>query len=68
MRKTATIWHIRKAAAFGLVLIDPKEKTYTLHSYRFLVDATDGKASNEFPGWPVTIHQKENGGETKLIN
>ncbi|MFI4847801.1 MAG: alkaline phosphatase D family protein [Gimesia chilikensis] len=58
----------QKGSGFGLVLIDPKEKTYTLHSYRFLVDATDGKASNEFPGWPVTIHQKENGGETRLIS
>lgn len=56
----------QKGSGFGLVLIDPKAKTYTLHSYRFLVDATDGKASNEFPGWPVTIHQQENGGIKKI--
>ncbi len=56
----------QKGSGFGLVLIDPEKKTYTINSYRFLVDATDGKESNQFPGWPVTIHQKENGGENLL--
>ena len=56
----------QKGSGFGLVLIDPKEKTYTLNCYRFKVDATDGKASNQFTGWPITIHQKENGGENLL--
>ncbi|MFH1303171.1 MAG: alkaline phosphatase D family protein [Planctomycetota bacterium] len=56
----------QKGSGFGLVFIDPKEKTYTIHSYRFQIDATDGKASNEFPGWPVVIHQKENGGANQL--
>ncbi|HBE97047.1 MAG TPA: hypothetical protein DDW68_07725 [Verrucomicrobiales bacterium] len=27
----------------------------------------DTKASNQFPGWPVTIHQSENRGENKLL-
>jgi len=31
-----------------------------------LIDATDGKPANQFPGWPVTIHQKENRGENVL--
>ena len=56
----------QKGSGFGLVVIDPKEKTYTLNCYRFKIDATDGKASNQFTGWPVTIHQKENGGENLL--
>ncbi|HCO25185.1 MAG: twin-arginine translocation pathway signal [Gimesia sp.] len=56
----------QKGSGFGLVLIDPEKKTYTLNSYRFLVDATDGKASSQFPGWPVTIHQKENGGDNLI--
>ena len=56
----------QKGSGFGLVLIDPEKKTYTINSYRFLVDATDGKESSQFPGWPVTIHQKENGGENLL--
>lgn len=56
----------QKGSGFGLVLIDPKTKTYTLNCYRFLIDVNDGKESNQFPGWPVTIHQKENGGENIL--
>lgn len=56
----------QKGSGFGLVTIDTVAKTYTLESFRFLIDATDGKASNQFPGWPVTLHQKENAGENQL--
>ncbi|WP_166823650.1 alkaline phosphatase D family protein [Thalassoroseus pseudoceratinae] len=56
----------QKGSGFGLVTIDPKEKTYLIESFRFLVDATDGNADNQFPGWPVTIHQQENGGDNLL--
>ena len=51
---------------YGLVTIDPKKKTYHLESFRFQIDPTDGKKSNQFPGWPVTIHQRENRGENRL--
>ncbi len=56
----------QKGSGFGLVVIDPQAKTYTIESFRFLVDATDGNPKNQFPGWPVTIQQKENGGENVL--
>lgn len=56
----------QKASGFGLVTIDTAAKTYHLDCFRFLIDATDGKAGNQFPGWPVTIHQNENAGENKL--
>ena len=56
----------QKGSGFGLVTIDTKAKTYHIESFRFLVDATDDKPSNQFPGWPVTIHQAENRGENKL--
>ncbi|MFZ9839342.1 MAG: alkaline phosphatase D family protein [Opitutaceae bacterium] len=55
-----------KGSGFGFITFDPERKTYTLESYRFLIDPTDGKASNQFPGWPVTIHQSENRGENRL--
>jgi len=55
-----------KGSGFGLVSIDTKAKTYHIEAFRFLVDPTDGKASNQFPGWPVTIHQAENIGENVL--
>lgn len=56
----------QKASGFGLVTIDTEAKTYHLDCFRFMIDATDGKADNQFPGWPVTIHQDENAGENKL--
>jgi alkaline phosphatase D len=56
----------QKASGFGLVTIDTEAKTYHLDCFRFLIDATDGKPENQFPGWPVTIYQNENAGENKL--
>ncbi|MEM9367929.1 MAG: hypothetical protein AAGD07_18200 [Planctomycetota bacterium] len=56
----------QKGSGFGWVLIDPEKRTYEVHSFRFLVDPTDNHPENEFPGWPVTIHQDENGGENRL--
>jgi hypothetical protein len=55
-----------KGSGFGLITFDTEKKTYYLESYRFNVDATDGKPESQFPGWPVTIHQKENRGENVL--
>lgn len=56
----------QKGSGFGLVTIDPEAKTYHVECYRFLIDATDGNPDNQFPGWPVTIHQNENAGENRL--
>jgi len=55
-----------KGSGFGLVTIDTDSKTYHIESFRFLIDATDGKADNQFPGWPVTLHQDENAGQNRL--
>lgn len=54
-----------KGSGFGMVTIDPEAKTYRLEAFRFLVDATDGRPGNQFPGWPLTIHQSENRGENR---
>ncbi len=56
----------QKGSGFGLVTIDTKKKTYKLEAFRFLIDPTDGQASNQFPGWPVTLQQKENAGENVI--
>lgn len=55
-----------KGSGFGLVTIDTQKKEYLIESFRFLIDATDGDPNNQFPGWPVTIHQSENAGDNKL--
>lgn len=46
-----------KGSGFGLVTVDSAAETYLIEAFRFLVDATDGQASNQFPGWPVTIRK-----------
>lgn len=56
----------QKGSGFGMITIDTDAKTYFLEAFRFSVDATDGKASNQFEGWPVTIHQEENAGKNRL--
>ncbi len=56
----------QKGSGFGFVTIDTQKKTYYIESYRFLVDPTDGKVENQFPGWPLTIHQKENKGDNVI--
>lgn len=56
----------RKNSGFGLVTIDTDSKTYKLECFKFLIDATDGKADNQFPGWPLTIHQAENKGDNRI--
>jgi hypothetical protein len=55
-----------KGSGFGFITFDTDKQTFFVESFRFLVDATDGKPSNQFPGWPVTIQQKENRGENVL--
>jgi len=46
--------------------VDTEAKTYHLDAYKFLIDATDGKPDNQYPGWPVTLHMEENAGENRL--
>ena len=55
-----------KGSGFGFVTFDTTTKTYLIESFRFLIDPLDGNPNNQFPGWPVTIHQKENRGENLL--
>ena len=52
----------QKGSGLGWVLIDPATGTYEIHSYKFLIDATDGSPDNEFPGWPLTLTVDNNRG------
>jgi alkaline phosphatase D len=56
----------QKGSGFGLVTIDTEAKTYLIECFRFLIDPTDGNASNQFPGFPATIHQRENSGDNVI--
>ena len=55
-----------KGSGFGFITFDTEKKTYFIESFRFRIDVKDGKPTNQFPGWPVTLHQKENRGENVL--
>jgi len=56
----------QKGSGFGLVTIDTAAKTYHLEAFRFLVDAVRDRASSQFPGWPITLHQAENRGQNRI--
>ena len=56
----------QKGSGFGLVTVDTKAKTYFVEAFRFSVDAKVDNPENQFPGWPVLIHQQENKGENKI--
>lgn len=56
----------QKGSGFGMVTIDTVAKTYHIEAFRFIIDATQKSPDNQFPGWPVTIHQDENAGRNKL--
>ncbi|MEG3768261.1 alkaline phosphatase D family protein [Alteromonas sp. 14N.309.X.WAT.G.H12] len=56
-----------KGSGFGFITFDTEAKTYYIQAFRFLVDATNPSAHNQFPGWPVLIHQDENIGINKLV-
>lgn len=56
----------QKGSGFGMITIDCSARTYLVESFRFQIDATDGNPNNQFPGWPVLLHQKENKGENVL--
>ena len=55
-----------KASGFGFVTVDTAARTYHIEAFKFLIDATDSNPANQFPGWPVTLHQDENAGVNRL--
>jgi hypothetical protein len=55
-----------KGSGFGFITFDTDRKTYHLQAFRFRIDVTEPHPENQFPGWPVTLHQSENRGENRL--
>ena len=55
-----------KGSGFGFITFDTEALTYTMDAFRFLIDVSDGDSNNQFPGWPLTVHQRENRGENVI--
>ena len=55
-----------KGSGFGMISFDTQAQTYTMEAYKFLIDVNDHKTTNQFDGWPVTIHKDENRGMNRL--
>ncbi len=51
-----------KASGFSILRVDCARRTYTCESYHFLADLTHPRPDDMFPGWPLTIRQRENYG------
>ncbi len=50
-----------RAAGFGVVRFNKKDRTITMECWPRNVDVTD-PATKQYPGWPKTIHQMDNYG------
>ncbi|MCP3915509.1 MAG: DUF1080 domain-containing protein [bacterium] len=50
-----------RAAGFGVLRLDKKERTITMECWPRSVDVSDPEA-RPYPGWPKTIHQLDNDG------
>ncbi len=53
-----------KASGFGLCRFDPVQRTIEVHCYQFLVDVSAPNQDHQFPGWPVTLTQRDQDGRT----
>ncbi|MDY0168363.1 MAG: alkaline phosphatase D family protein [Thermoguttaceae bacterium] len=53
-----------KVSGFGLCRFDKAERTIDVHCYKFLTDVTDEDQQHEYPGWPVTLTQRDQDGRT----
>jgi alkaline phosphatase D len=53
-----------KASGFGLCRFDKAARTIDVHCYKFLTDVTDEDQQHEYPGWPVTLTQRDQDGRT----
>lgn len=51
-----------KGSGFGMVILDQKERTITMESWRFLADILNPGQDDQHPGWPLTISQFDNYG------
>jgi len=55
-----------QASGFSIVRVDCARRTYTCESYRFLADLAHPRPDNMFPGWPLTIQQREHYGRKPI--
>jgi len=55
-------WADQRAGGFAVVILDRDKRTYTCQCYHFLANLDHPKADDQFPGWPLTINQRDNYG------
>ncbi|MDP6118080.1 MAG: twin-arginine translocation pathway signal protein, partial [Planctomycetota bacterium] len=51
-----------KASGYGLVRFDKKNRKIEIECWRLLIDASEPKPGDQFPGWPKTIDMQDNYG------
>jgi len=50
------------SSGYGLITFDRESRDITCDAIRFLANVEKPEPEDQFPGWPVTINQYENGG------
>ena len=57
-----------KASGFGIVRLDKTTRKITMECWRLLVDPTNPKPGDQFPGFPMTIDQIDNFGQSPVAH
>jgi alkaline phosphatase D len=55
-----------KASGYGIVRFNQAKQTITMECWRLLFDASNSKPGDQFPGWPKTIHVRDNDGRAAV--
>ena len=55
-----------KASGYGIVRFNQAKQTITMECWRLLFDASNSKPGDQFPGWPKTIHIRDNDGRAAV--
>ena len=55
-----------KASGFGIVRVDPKERTYTFECYKFDATRSEEPEQLQYAGWPHTVDQIDNDGRARF--
>src|SRR3546814_5987494 len=51
-----------KSSGFGVITFNTDKRTIKMEAYRFFADKDNLGTDDQFPGWPLTIHQSDNDG------
>lgn len=55
-----------RSSGYGIIRFNQQERTITVEAWRFAFDMENPSLEDQFPGWPLAIHQMDNYGRKPL--